>query len=186
MLRQGILKVLVIGLGFMILIGYPCAYGKTGKAPAQKVTGVHLKELEARLERLLKRSTYRYEASGKPDPFRPFIQAAVRRHPSKKASGKASLKKALSKVCHTPLECLDVGQLTLVGVVELEGDGAIAMAQDSSGIGYTIRLGDRIGLNNGKVTAIFPDRVVVTEVVEDIEGNMVPRKRVLLLHPEEE
>ena len=89
-------------------------------------------------------------------------------------------------MCHTPLECLDVGQLTLVGIIQSDKSDAIAMAQDSSGIGYIIKVGDKIGLHNGKVTQILPDRIIVTEFTEDIVGNIVPRKRVLLLHPEEE
>lgn len=158
------------------------------KEPGKGRVGDHLKELELRLERLLQRSKYRYDASGKPDPFRPFIQPTVEGRKARAHGEKGAHEGTQGpRNCSTPLECLDVGQLTLVGVVEISGDGrAVAMAQDSSGIGYTIRVGDRIGFNHGRVTAILPDRVVVTEMVEDIEGNIVPRKRVLLLHPEEE
>ena len=151
--------------------------------------GNHLKELELRLKRLLQRSPYRYNATGKPDPFRPFNQATVKSGKTfnRKRDDEAKGEVVRPRVCSTPLECLDVGQLTLVGVVEIEGNGRrIAMAQDSSGIGYIIKVGDRIGFNHGRVTAILPDRVVVTEMVEGIEGNRMPRKRVLLLHPEEQ
>ena len=155
----------------------------------ERADGNHLKELELRLERLFQQSPYRYNASGKPDPFRPFLQAKIKTGKTFNRGRDDEAKRGVERppVCSTPLECLDVGQLTLVGVVGIEGNGGrIAMAQDSSGIGYTIKVGDRIGFNHGRVTAILPDRVVVTEMVEDIEGNIVSRKRVLLLHPEEQ
>ena len=165
-----------------------------GEAWAKKKPGAggqntHLKQLELRLERLLQPSTYKYDPSGKPDPFRPFIQTRLRRTaPRKKVEAATGLvsRKRSRKDCLNPLECMDVGQLTLVGIVQTEGSGAIAMAQDSAGVGYIIRVGDEIGFNDGRVTEIRQDRVIVMEKVEDIEGNLVSRKRVLLLHPEEE
>ena len=93
--------------------------------------------------------------------------------------------KVPKKQCGAALECMDVGQLTLVGIVMMGQKASIAVAQDSAGFGYMLRVGDRIGLHGGRVTKILPDRVIVTEKVEDIQGSLVPRKRVLLLHPEE-
>ena len=148
--------------------------GLTGK-------GSYQKEFKERLKKLMEPSGYFYDAGGKPDPFRPFLQTATRRAepvPTKKQGAK-------KKQCGAALECMDVGQLTLVGIVMTGQKASIAVAQDSAGFGYMLRVGDRIGLHGGRVTKILPDRVIVTEKVEDIQGSLVPRKRVLLLHPEE-
>jgi len=134
-----------------------------------------------RLEKLLSPIDYHYVAAGKPDPFKPFFRTEMRRGPAGKS------KKVVKKPdrCDTALECMDVGQLTLVGIV-LEPNGkALAMAQDASGIGYTLRLGTRIGYNKGQVVAITRDRVVVKERVEDLRGKPTYRERILYLHPEE-
>ncbi len=137
---------------------------------------------QKRLNKLLAPVVYRYSPAGKPDPFRPFFRTATsaRRVPAKTAK---KSKKATK--CSTPLECMDVGQLTLVGIVR-EGNGqAIAMAQDASGIGYTLKPGMRIGFQKGKIVAIEREKVIVREQVEDIKGKLQYRDRILYLHPEE-
>ncbi|NDY42749.1 pilus assembly protein PilP [Dissulfurirhabdus thermomarina] len=154
---------------------------------AQKVpTSKRVKELEARLARLLAPEAYRFSPAGKPDPFRPFMEVAgtgPQKSParSKKGPGPG----AKPEKCATVLECIDVGQLTLVAIVR-EADGTrLAMAQDAAGVGYTLREGDRVGYRGGRVTRILKDRVVVTEKVENVQGKLVPMDRVLLLYPEE-
>ncbi len=138
-------------------------------------------EYEKRLSRLLSPVAYRYSPAGKPDPFRPFFRTATS---VRKGSSKVAKNKRPSK-CATPLECMDVGQLTLVGIVQ-EGDGtAIAMAQDASGIGYTLKPGMRIGYQKGRVVALEREKVVVREKVEDLKGKLKYRDRILYLHPEE-
>ena len=140
-----------------------------------------IEQYKNRLESLLAPVDYRYVAAGKPDPFKPFLSTEVRKGPSVKQ------KKVARKPerCDTALECMDVGQLTLVGIVLEPNGGALAMAQDASGIGYTLRPGTRIGYNDGKVVSITRDRVVVKEKVEDLRGQPTYRDRILYLHPEE-
>ncbi len=140
-----------------------------------------VKELQKRLDALLQPVNYRYSPSGKPDPFRPFVRST-----SAPVANLAKERVTASPQCMTPLECMDVGQLTLVGVVIKHGDGSYALAQDASGIGYILTIGTRIGFHQGKVTNIQADRVIVTERTEDIRGRTSSRNRVLLLHPEEE
>jgi type IV pilus assembly protein PilP len=175
-------------LFFLVTLLFPAGVtyaGKKGAAPkkeAQKKKPVSIDEYRKRLEKLFEPVSYHYVASGKPDPFRPFLQAEMAKVAKRTAPGK---KPSKPDHCDTPLECMDVGQLRLVGVV-VEGDGqAVAMAQDASGIGYTLRLGTKIGFNNGVVTTISRDRVIVREKIKDLKGNPTFRERILYFHPEE-
>ena len=149
---------------------------KTSKKISDKIA-----QYKKRLEKLLSPVDYRYVAAGKPDPFKPFFRTEMKK--GIRVNSKTVKKRPES--CDTPLECMDVGQLTLVGIV-LQPDGnALAMAQDASGIGYTLRVGTKIGYNDGKVVSITRDKVVVKEKVEDLRGKPTFRDRILYLHPEE-
>ena len=157
---------------------------KKGQSKSKVEVSQKVKDYEMRLARLLAPVEYRYSPLGKPDPFMPFFRTSVSKvRRTAKVKGRKAKRPAK---CSTPLECMDVGQLTLVGVVLEPGGESLAMAQDASGIGYILKRGTRIGYNNGKVIAIYRDKVIVREEVQDIRGNMTQRDRVLYLHPEEE
>ncbi len=140
-----------------------------------------IEEYKKRLERLFEPVKYRYVAAGKPDPFKPFLRTEMKNSPPRKSNVVAKK----TEHCETPLECMDVGQLTLVGIVLEPNGNAIAMAQDASGIGYILRVGTKIGFNKGKVVSILRDRVIVKEEVKDLRGKLTFRDRILYLHPEE-
>jgi Tfp pilus assembly protein PilP len=143
-----------------------------------------VKDFQVRLERLMEPVTYYYSSDGKPDPFQPFLKTApkvskriaIKRRPKKESRRPES--------CATPLECMDVGQLTLVGIIANDKGNRIAMAQDAAGIGYFLQPNLRVGYRNGRVKKILPNRVIVEEEIEDIRGELTLQNRVLLLHPE--
>jgi Tfp pilus assembly protein PilP len=159
------------------------ASAEEGASPIQ--TSVRVQELQERLERLTRPITYRYNPTGKPDPFEPFLKtsfAVPERIVEQEGGGK---KYAKPEHCSTPLECMDVGQLTLAGIIT-KGDGTrIAMAQDAAGVGYVLTPGLRVGYRNGNVAEVLADRVIVEEETEDIRGQTIVQERVLLLHSEE-
>jgi len=177
------------------LCGLCCLCGckdKTTVAPAatsitKKSDGINskkVKDFKVRLERLMKTATYYYSSDGKPDPFQPFLKTAPKI--SKRIARKQSPKKGSRRqeICATPLECMDVGQLTLVGIIANDKGNRIAMAQDAAGIGYFLKPGLRVGYRNGRVKKILPNRVIVEEELENIRGELTLQNRVLLLHPE--
>jgi type IV pilus assembly protein PilP len=53
--------------------------------------------------------------------------------------------------------------------------------EESSGKGYMIGVGTYIGLNGGKVVAIYKDRFVVEEEIEDALGNIKTERREIKL-----
>lgn len=158
---------------------------KTNVAPAPVATSItkksnavnskKVKDLQARLKHLLEPVTYSYSSDGKPDPFQPFLKTM--QEVSERPAGEP-------EICANPLECMDIAQLTLVGIIGNDKNNRVAMAQDAAGIGYLLQPGMRVGYRNGRVKKILSDRVIVEEKFEDIRGELIVQKRLLLLYPE--
>lgn len=69
----------------------------------------------------------------------------------------------------SPLEQKDFSQFNLVGIIWNVKE-PIALVEDSSGLGYTVKVGTPIGVNDGKVKAILRNQIVVEEYCEDAYG----------------
>ncbi|HEY1268680.1 MAG TPA: pilus assembly protein PilP [Candidatus Binatia bacterium] len=95
-----------------------------------------------------------YSPMGKRDPFQPPMKSQAKRRPRENLS---------------PLERYEIGQLSLVGVVWDIKDPR-AMVEDSSGLGYVVRVGTPIGPNEGKIKQIKPAEVVIEENFVDFYG----------------
>jgi len=117
-------------------------------------------------------AVYSYNPTGKPDPFKPFIQLT----PVKKGSGSFPL---------TPLQKFDISQLKLVAIISTP-EGNIALVEDATGKGYFLKKGTLVGKNDGKVTKIFKDRVIIEEVYQDVLGQTKTIEISLSLHKVEE
>ena len=115
---------------------------------------------------------YSYNPAGKPDPFKPFIQLT----PVREASRSAPL---------TPLQKYDISQLKLVAIISTP-EGNIALVEDATGKGYFLKKGTWIGKNDGKVTKILKDKVIIEEVYQDIFGQTKTNEISLFLHKVEE
>lgn len=88
------------------------------------------------------------------DPFRSFIEEQ---------------KQALAKTERGPLEQFDLSQLTVVAVVWGTGRPR-ALVEDPSGRGYVVQVGTPIGKNDGTVTDIGDNAVMVRETYVDYLG----------------
>ncbi|HSB03880.1 MAG TPA: pilus assembly protein PilP [Thermodesulfobacteriota bacterium] len=115
---------------------------------------------------------YAYNPSGKPDPFKPFLQLTPVREVSR-------------SVPLTPLQRFEISQLKLVAILSAP-DGNIGLVEDATGKGYFIKKGTLIGKNDGKVAKILPDRVIVEEVFLDVLGQKKVNEMSLSLHKVEE
>ncbi len=73
-----------------------------------------------------------------------------------------------------PLEQFDVSQLSLVAIVWKTGS-ARALVEDPAGHSYIIGKGTRVGKNEGLVTQIDDNLVVVNETYEDYLGNVTKK-----------
>jgi Tfp pilus assembly protein PilP len=103
------------------------------------------------------------------DPFRPMTL---------KTSALSRSRENLS-----PLERLDIGQLRIVGIV-WDVKEPRAIVEDSSGLGYTVKVGTPIGSNDGRVRVIRRDQIIVEEVYEDAYGARKKRDVAMRLSTE--
>lgn len=117
---------------------------------------------------------YRYNPQGKIDPFKPFIDPDA-------AKKKAARPMALPL---NPLQRLNIDQFKLVGVIVRNGS-IRAMVEDPAGRFYSLLPGAYIGLNQGRVEAILPDRVIVNEKIRTDEGKAQLRKHIMKLRQDE-
>jgi len=115
---------------------------------------------------------YSYDPTGKKDPFKPFLQLT---------SAKGSSKHTPL----TPLEKYEISQLNLVAIISTP-EGNVALIEDATGKGYFLKKGTGIGKNDGKVTRILKDTVIIEETYQDAFGKMKTNEISLFLHRIEE
>ena len=115
---------------------------------------------------------YQYNPAGKPDPFKPFIQLTP-------------IREGIRTTPLTPLQKYDISQLKLVAIIAAP-EGNIALVEDSTGRGYFIKRGTEIGKNEGKVTKILKDRIIIEELYLDVWGQAKKSEVSLFLHKIEE
>ena len=97
---------------------------------------------------------YHYDPEGKRDPFEIFDFT-----PKKQAG-------------LSPLQSYDIGQLRLAAVLTDSRGEPKAIVEDASGKGYTVKVGTKIGNNNGVVTSIEAKKLLVLETVTDFAGRV--------------
>ena len=114
-----------------------------------------------------------YNPEGKLDPFEPLFK-------KENVSLSATKKKIKRRKPLTPLEKLNLSQLTLVGIIRAPS-GNRALVQDASGKGYIVKKGTYIGTQSGKVERILDDRIIVEEEGEDIYGKVSMIKKTIKL-----
>ncbi|WP_179953060.1 pilus assembly protein PilP [Desulfobotulus mexicanus] len=116
-----------------------------------------------------------YKPEGRIDPFRPLIQERPRVQQQQRSEERPE-----RRIPQTPLEKVDLSQLKLVGIVR-SPMGPRAMVEESSGRGYVVTEGTYMGLHGGRVTAIERERLVVTEIVENLAGEFREEEREMRL-----
>jgi type IV pilus assembly protein PilP len=129
---------------------------------------------------------YEYNATGKSDPFEPFMET----DPVMKAKKEEELrKKAESERPISPLQQVDIEQLHLVGIA---GDDRRRTAIVEDGVAkkhYPLSVGTYIGMNGGQIVSIGPDRVIIEERLpgQSPKAKKPKVKRItVMLHKEDE
>ncbi|MBX6423654.1 pilus assembly protein PilP [Thermosulfurimonas sp. F29] len=134
--------------------------------------GIILKDQElARWEKILAAETYHTRLRGFSNPFEPFFRERSR-----------GRKK---RVALSPLERWTLQELRLTGIVKKNGR-RWALIEDPSGKGYFVSVGTRIGPNQGYITRIGKDFIMVRERVVDFLGREKVREIKISLRPTEE
>lgn len=116
---------------------------------------------------------WKYDPTGKPDPFKPFILAA-------RAEEQTEQK---PRVPLTPLQRMPLSEIQSGLKAIIWGQlGNKALVEDATGKGYVVQEGTYVGQNDGIVKKIFEDRIVVEEYRRDpIKGQLVANEVVLKL-----
>jgi tetratricopeptide (TPR) repeat protein len=116
---------------------------------------------------------YVYDPTGKPDPFKPFVSPAT-------------IREELARVGRlTPLQRLEISQLTLVGIIWNERI-AKAVIQDASGKGYIVARGTLVGKKGGYIKRVLKNKIVIEEKSKDFMGRVKVREVEIVLHRPEE
>lgn len=112
---------------------------------------------------------YRYDPTGKPDPFRSYVKVFLSHQQDRKSPA-------------TPLESFDLSQLRVTAVI-WGSDRPRALINDPSGKGYIISVGTPVGKNNGRVIRIDDNLVLVKETYVDFRGQASTKDIKMRLHP---
>jgi Tfp pilus assembly protein PilP len=123
-----------------------------------------------------------YDPINKIDPFNPLVrEEKTVDQPEEDEEELAERRRKKKKRRRlTPLERIDLSQLKLVGIIRAES-GDKALVQETTGKGYIITVGTKIGRKFGSVTRILRDSIVVEEEEEDELENIIMKERVIKL-----
>ncbi len=120
---------------------------------AEEMTQDEEQALIASIEDSEAKAAFVYDPTGKRDPFMPYSAAPEIEDDENK----------------TELEKFAIGQLRLTAI--LDGfEEPRALVETSTGKGYTIMKGTKIGTNSGEVIEIVGDKVLILETTIDFTG----------------
>jgi type IV pilus assembly protein PilP len=129
------------------------------------------KPMDDEIKPIAPSNIYVYSPVGKRDPFQSQVVSA----------GGVSHVEVTGRT-KTPLEKWSLDQLKLA--LTVTGTATpLAMVEDPDQRGWTVRLGDFIGQNGGKVTGIHRDEIIVTETITDHSTGRVYPQNVKLTVP---
>ena len=119
---------------------------------------------------------FEYQIESRPDPFVPFI--------SEKASS-ANINEIIPVAEQlSGMQLFEPGQLNLVAIV-MAGNSDFAMAEDTTGKGYILQAGMKIG-KRGIITTIQSNEVTIEETAYTRAGKKLTSTIVMLLKKEGE
>jgi len=159
----------------ILLFGLICASSVALALPStsQVINGSAEKEASAKQS---SDHLFMYLIENRPDPFIPFISEKAA---SVNIDEIVPIKEQLSG-----MQLFEPGQLNLVAIVMAENND-FAMAEDTTGKGYIIRKGMKIG-KRGLITAIQPNEVIIEETAFTRAGKKLTSEIVMLLKKEGE
>lgn len=166
-------SLLIIGLSGIL---FACTGGQQGSTGAKSPSVAAAPKKVEKVQPIVVQEEAKkpeYQVAGVRDPFQPFAGSK----PSEPGVS-GELGKDID-----PLQRLSLSQIYLVGVIT--GKQNKALIQESSGMGYIISEGTLIGDNNGIVTKITKDAIIITQHFKDYMGRVNTREVVLSLKKEE-
>jgi Tfp pilus assembly protein PilP len=115
---------------------------------------------------------WKYDPTGKPDPFKSFILAAA----AQEETAPKVVRRQLTPLQKMPLSEIESGLKAIIwGQL-----GNKALVEDATGKGYVVQEGTYVGQNDGIVKKIYEDRIVVEEYRRDSAKNRLEPTEVVL------
>lgn len=150
------------------LLGAESVSAKTGREQQQKIEESEEEILLASLNTV--QDLQIYDPLGKRDPFRTFDFSKF----SKIAAGE------------NPLERNDYHNFRLAAVLLDDETTPKAILEDANEKGHTVTIGSTVGLYGAKVSAIFEDKIILSETTIDFTGESETRFIEISLEVQEE
>lgn len=123
------------------------------------------------------KNAFEYQLEGRSDPFMPFLTPKITTNIDPNeilASGEAL----------TGMQLFEPGQLTLVAIMQIS-NSYIAMVEDSTGKGYVLKQGIKIG-EYGEIVNIDSNRVYIVETKKTRAQKIIQTKIDMVLKTEGE
>lgn len=124
-----------------------------------------------------KKDHFVYVFENRRDPFVPFV--------TEKATSNVNMDEIVDNAeSLTGMQLFEPGQLTLVALLSSHKE-QYAMVQDSTGKGYTVTKGTKIG-KHGIIAEIVPNKVIIEETTETRGGKKTVTSKTMVLKKEGE
>ncbi len=127
------------------------------------------------LPEFLPYQAFAYGASNMRSPFEPPVVVKPV-DPNKKS---ANVKPDPNRVKQF-LEQFNIGAIAMVGTLS-QGSRLYGLVRDPNGGVHRVQIGDYMGTDNGKISAINENRIELLEIVSDGTGGWVERERTVNL-----
>lgn len=115
---------------------------------------------------------WKYDPTGKPDPFKSFILAAA----AQEETAPKVVRRQLTPLQKMPLSEIEAGLKAIIwGQL-----GSKALVEDATGKGYVVQEGTYVGQNDGIVKKIYEDRIIVEEYRRDPGKDRLEPNEVVL------
>ncbi len=120
-------------------------------------------------DKLIRKPSYVYTSSGKPDPFKPFIE---KQETYSSISPEELKKLRIIPLLKTELQRISISELKLVAIVKI-GKEAIAMVEGPDGKGYIVKKGMAIGNKGGIVEDIIYENRMTASGIKAIRKILI-------------
>jgi type IV pilus assembly protein PilP len=161
-------------LAFLVLCGCDSANDYTDIDAFLKEVNEKPKGSIEPIPRFQTYQAFTYQAANMRSPFQPPLRVAQ----AEKQKGSRNVHPDPNRVKQF-LEGFNIEDFEMVGILA-NASGRFALMKGGGGV-HRVKVGDYIGQNDGKITAISDTEVDVMELVPDGEGGWLERPRAILL-----
>jgi type IV pilus assembly protein PilP len=167
-----------LALGLLVLTG--C--GSTDQEELQQWMTAQRNAAKPKIAPLLEPTKFKPQAYGQEGSIEPFssqkLAQALKRDASQATADAALIAPELSRR-KEPLEATPLDAVVMVGSLTKAGRPVALVRVDN--LIYQVRVGNHLGQNYGRITAVTESSVVLREIVQDAAGEWTERPATLQL-----